>query len=87
MDAERHGAQEEEIIPVSQTIDLTTMTVEDNYKGPRLQGMPPLFTLPSIHTALLCPELPQGVLVRPSPTEAWSNRLQVCSVAKTAHPG
>lgn len=36
-----HGAQEEEIIPVSHTIDLTTMTVEANYKGPRLPGAPP----------------------------------------------
>mmetsp|Transcript_1680 Transcript_1680/g.4867 ORF Transcript_1680/g.4867 Transcript_1680/m.4867 type:complete len:507 (+) Transcript_1680:201-1721(+) len=29
---------EAEVIPVSQTIDLTTMTVEDSYDGPRLEG-------------------------------------------------
>lgn len=31
---------EEEVIPKWQTVDLTTMTVEDSYAGPRLEGSP-----------------------------------------------
>ena len=34
--------QEEEVPAVSEQIDLSVMTVEDTYTGPRMQGEPPV---------------------------------------------